>query len=422
MTTPYLRKIGRIVFTFVFISVFFYLASATSPPAASPAAETELICHTDNPAECYPKVFSATREFQVVHDDQDLPVGLHVQLDVQTGQKQAKLYNPDEEENPALAGLPVDHGVIVVDPDPTQDEEPKIRAGAPAYEPVGVVKAPREKNEDFSRALQAVKESSEGQPSIGTSGLDGALQLLDDLSHDMYYGLQIAEDTEVVQSLFYLLFRQNEDGRPLTERAEFIASSVLSAAIGNNAKALAAIESSWDNIAQNNHELGSRSIRDELFQRLAPTSEADTQEESKEAELIRLYLPVISGLLKSSKIRSEFLDNEGMQNFLQILLRDGAVWESRRAKTAQVVSDTFLDEDFGATLGLWPRKSQVDDVANCVKSSGAPSLGDECWAYHLDEIRQGPGAPEWSEQLLSLIRQAEVPGSASAAPPRHIEL
>ncbi|GAP87300.1 putative nucleotide exchange factor SIL1 [Rosellinia necatrix] len=423
MTTLYLRNIGRILFLSLFIyTVFCSFVSASSPPVASPAASTELICHTDNPAECYPKVFSATEEFQIVHDDQDLPPGLHVQLDVQTGKKQAKLYNPDE-ENPALAGLPVDRDVIVVDPEPPQDNEPRIPAGAPAYEPVGVIKAPRERNEDFSQALQTIKKASEQRDSVEISVLDEALGLLDDLSHDMYYGLQIAEDMEAVQSLFCLLLRREEaevEGRPFTEQVNFVASSILSAAVGNNARALAAIEKSWDSITGKQCEAELHSIQHELFHRLAPTSEPGTKSELQEVENIRVHLTVISGLLKSPKIRTEFLENNGMQNFLRVLLRDGEAWESRKAKVAQITSDTFLDEDFGATLGLWPRKHQAG--ASICAGAGSPSFDDECWEHHLENIGQGAGAPEWSEHLLSLIRQAQIPGLQPKMRPERNEL
>ena len=51
--------------------------------------EVELICH--NRSDCYPKVFQATSEFQRVRDDQDLPAGLHVRLNVWTGEKEAKV-------------------------------------------------------------------------------------------------------------------------------------------------------------------------------------------------------------------------------------------------------------------------------------------------------------------------------------------
>ncbi|KAI1145998.1 hypothetical protein F4825DRAFT_442050 [Nemania diffusa] len=423
MTPTYVRNLVHLLFSIGFIcSIFCSFTSASSPPEVSPAAATELICHTDNPAECYPKVFSATEEFQVVHNDQDIPPGLHVQLDVQTGRKQAKLYNPDE-ENPALAGLPVNQEVIVVDPELPQDDEPRIRAGAPAYEPVGMVKAPQEKNAEFSGALETIKKSSDRQKRIEISALDRALQVLDELSHDMYYGMQIAEDTEAVQSLFCLVFggdRAEGEGRRLTERADFLASSVLSAAVGNNARALAAIENSWDRITEKRCKPNSHLIRQDLFYRLSPTSEPGTKQESEESESIRLLISVISGLLKSPKIRTEFLENSGMQSFLQILLRDGEVWESRKAKVAQIVSDTFLDEDFGATLGLFPIKQNVD-ASRCAES-GAQSLYDECWVYHLAKISQGSEVPEWSEHLLSLLLRVQDSGSQSETPPKHNEL
>ncbi|KAI0416861.1 hypothetical protein F5X98DRAFT_342288 [Xylaria grammica] len=421
MTTSHSQDPGRLIFSFAFIiSLLCSPASTSSLPAVSPVAETELICHTGNPAECYPKVFSATGEFQVVHDDQDLPSGLHVQLDVQTGQKQAKLCDPYE-ENSALAGLPVDQDVMIVDPEPPQYDKSRIPAGAPAYESFGMVKAPQEKNEEFSQALQTIKKSAHNQRSIKTSVLDGALQLLDDLSHDLYYGLQIAEDVETVQSLFCLMFRKGEgEERSFLEGANFLASSVLSAAVGNNPRALDAIEKSWDSIAKKHCGTGSHSIRHELFHQLAPTSEPSTKQEYEETETVRLYLKVISGLLKSSTIRAEFLENNGMRSFLQILLRAGGVWESRKVKVAQIISDTFLDEDFGATLGLWPRKHTVD-ASRCAEDRPL-SLDDECWVYHLGKISQGAGAPEWSKRLHSLIQGAQITSSGLENPPKRIEL
>ncbi|KAI8624694.1 hypothetical protein F5Y19DRAFT_467671 [Xylariaceae sp. FL1651] len=421
MTASFLHSQGKIVVLLaLLLSVLSSFTSASSPPAVSPTAETDLICHTDNPAECYPKVFSATEEFQVVHDDQDLPPGLHVQLDVQTGQKQAKLYDPNE-EHPELAGLPVNQEVIVVDPDSSQDS-PKIPAGAPAYEPIGKVKAPQDKNEEFPQALQTIKKSSERRKSVDISALDGALQLLDDLAHDMYYGVQIAEDSEAVQTLFCLLLKgeisQAQD-QPLTDRADFLASSILSSVVRNNAPALAAIEKSWESIMEKPCNSPSQSIKHELFHRLTPISGTDTELEYQEADTIRFCLSVISGLMKSPKFRTEFLDNSGMQSFLQILLREGEVWEPRKAKIAQIISDTFLDEDLGATLGIWPGE-QVD-ASHCVEG-GSKSLGDECWEHHLQQVNQRAGAPEWSEQLLSLLRRTQDPTSLSKNPPKHSEL
>ncbi|KAI0013341.1 hypothetical protein F4779DRAFT_613489 [Xylariaceae sp. FL0662B] len=93
-----------------------------------------------------------------------------------------------------------------------------------------------------------------------------------------------------------------------------------------------------------------------------------------------------------------------MKNFLRILLRSEGVWESRKAKVARIVSDIFLDEDVGATLGVWPTKSLSEDSI-CAK--GEPeSLDEGCWEYHLQKISQDTnGAADWSESLLAMLKQ-----------------
>lgn len=408
-----MRNLRKIVLTIALFSVFlfsFASASASPSPSESPSAETELICHTDNPAECYPKVFSATEEFQIVRDDQDLPPGLHVRLDIQTGEKQAKLNNPKEDgkENPALKGLPVDRSVVVVDPEAAQDEQPKIPFGAPAYEPVGVVKAPREKNAGFLQALETVKKD----PNFNPSGeLDAALQDLEDLSHDMYYGLQIVEDPEALQALFCLLTKRDKSAaaeeRLLTERPDFLASSILASSIRNNKPALNAVENSWDAMlskqCKNPKDAGS--LKTELYGRLEPTSAAlDIVDEMAEVYFMRLSLAVWDGLLKSPKIKAEFLANDGMRNLLRILLRKGEVWDDRKARVARIVSDVFLDEEVGAVLGVWPTGSAVSDTSVC-EEGGEGSLDEGCWEYHLEAIRQDSNDADWSRPLLDMLRR-----------------
>ncbi|RYO87683.1 hypothetical protein DL763_006269 [Monosporascus cannonballus] len=254
MPSSYIRSLVRFLFSIALIgAVVTPFASATSwAPLESPSAERELICHTDNPAECYPKIFSPTDEFQIVHDDQDLPPGLHVQLDIQTGQKRARLNTPTE-ENPALQGLPVDRSVVVIDSESPPDT-PRIPPGAPEYDLVGKVKEPQEKNEGFFRALETVKSHARNGEYVQSVQLSHALDELEELSHDIYYGLQIAEDTEVLQGLLCILTNRDKEqalAKPLTERSDFLASSIISSAVRNNRPALRAVEESWANIMQN---------------------------------------------------------------------------------------------------------------------------------------------------------------------------
>ncbi|KAI1504371.1 hypothetical protein F5X99DRAFT_37332 [Biscogniauxia marginata] len=428
MAFSFLRNLSKAIFS-VFLIVFVvcsFTSASSSSPLESPSAETELLCHTDNPAECYPKVFVATEEFQVVHDDQDLPPGLHVQLDVQTGQKQAKLYNPTEENSAALEGLPVDQAVIVVDPG-QQPNEPHIPAGAPAYEPIGVVKEPREKNEGFAQAVQIVKEYLKQSDSARHDVPDEVLQALDtleELSHDMYYGLQIAQDAEAVETLFCLLAKRDATQVqmwPVTARPDFLASSVLAATVANNAPALRELERSWDAVMGKPCKFTSRPLRHELYHELAPATEPGSEGEALEADFARLNLAVLHGLLKSPKIRDEFMDNDGMRSLLLVLLREGEAWAPRRARAAEIVSDTFLDEDIGATLGIWPTQGPTD-AAICAEG-GPESLGDECWEYHLEKIgRESPDAANWSKPLLSLLQQRRPRNPESSIPSEQKEL
>ncbi|KAH8675761.1 hypothetical protein BX600DRAFT_507971 [Xylariales sp. PMI_506] len=380
------------------------LSSASSSAlkaAASPAANGELICHTDNPAECYPKVFSPTEEFQIVHDDQDLPSGLHVRLNIWTGEKEARL-NIDNTHDPALEGLPVEQAVVVVDPQLSQDE-PQIPAGAPAYEPVGIVKEPEVQDPDFLAALDFIKVHAE-TTAAEKHPLDEALADLEDLSHDIYYGKKITEDAEALKSLFCLLTErdtQQLEARALSERRDFLASSILASSLQNNPPALRNVESHWDVL---NQKCGfhSEPLREVLLRNLEPRSSPGTHEYKAEAAWARTTLPVVGKLLKSGMIRVQFMERDGMRNFLQILLAEGQEWEAARARVSRIVGDTFLDETVGASLGLWPLGA-VSDKAVC--TSQTTSLSEGCWEFHLGEIiKQRPEA-EWAQDLLSLLKQ-----------------
>ncbi|KAL7628664.1 hypothetical protein AAE478_000179 [Parahypoxylon ruwenzoriense] len=446
MGFSYPRNLRKIALPLSLLTLLISSSSATSSspsPSKSPTAETELICHTNNPADCYPKVFSATEEFQVVHEDQDLPPGLHVRLDIQTGLKQAKLHKPAEEDggNPALEGLPVDRSVVVINPEGDGDgnDAPRIPRGAPAYEPVGIVKAPKEKSAVFVQALEAVKQYvSDNQP----DALGRALEDLEELSHDMYYGLQIAEDAEALRSLFCLLTSRDAaqaagDQRPLTQRPDFLASSILASSVRNNKPALRAVEESWDAIAgkqcaaspRTDKDDAAPSLRSALYAHLAPTSSQPRSGSSPAAEAYttRLRLAVLDGLLRSPKIRAEFLERDGMRGFLRILLRTATdneeeAWRPRRAKVARIVSDVFLDEEAGATLGIWPTTAALTDARICAEGGDPEALDEGCWEYHLEVMSRDPRDAEWSRPLLDLLRRRRLDASTAARLPGRDEL
>ncbi|KAH6660095.1 hypothetical protein BKA67DRAFT_530211 [Truncatella angustata] len=381
------------------------ILAASSDAAPSPSAKSDVICHTDNPADCYPKVFSPTEEFQIVRDDQDLPPGLHVRMDIYSGKKEAKLYTPDADD-PALEGLPVERSVVVVDPE-VPDDTPQIPAGAPSYDSVGAVKGPQVHNPDFAAALDFLKNNAETAPSPGKHPLDDALVDLEDISHDMYYGKEIMDDEEAVKSLFCLLTQRDAEhslNRDGADHWDLLASSILSSSLQNNPPALLSLESYWDSLMDSQCKSHSKPLKDVFFNGLEPSTPTSDHDDALEALWIRRALPVVGKLLKSSAIRSEFIHDNGMKHFLQILLTKGDVWEAARMRVSRIVSDTFLDETVGAKKGMWPVKPAIDP-SNCKKDGS--KFDEGCWEYHLGQIIQETNA-EWAHDLLAMIDAARL--------------
>ncbi|KAK3298975.1 uncharacterized protein B0H64DRAFT_86431 [Chaetomium fimeti] len=345
-------------------------SSDSAESAPSPSAEVELICHTDNPAECYPKVFQATDEFQIVHPDQDLPIGLHVRLNVYTGVKEAKINVPDELD-PSLEGLPVDSSVVVVERDEAE-EQIKIPPNAPAYEPAGAIKKP--KSADAAEGSAFYKSLSILKRGLDT---DGALEMLEDISHDIYYGLKIAEDYETVRSLFCLstvLIQPSDLEEPLLRRAR-LATLTLSSTLQNNPTALASIEAHWPKLAPSfcGEDTRRPPLSPGIFTLFRPFPYTHT---NPPAPLTKARISLLTGLLKSPLFRTAFLspltegsNGTGASHILRILTtaassdQDEEEWAQTQRRAAVLLLDTFLDSDMGAALGEWPRpgQAQLDD-------------------------------------------------------------
>ncbi|KAF9907062.1 nucleotide exchange factor sil1 [Linnemannia zychae] len=87
------------------------LALALTKTAHTAAVDERppVICHQGS---CYPRVFRPTTEFQEVLEGQEIPGGLHVQMDFETHKKFAKLMDPSDIQEKAVTD-----SVLVVDTD-----------------------------------------------------------------------------------------------------------------------------------------------------------------------------------------------------------------------------------------------------------------------------------------------------------------
>lgn len=390
------------------------LAAAESQP--SPSADVDLICHTSNPDECYPRVFQPTDEFQTVHEDQEIPLGLHVRMNIWSGKKEAKINVPEEADG-SLEGLPVDQAIVVVEPE--QADEPAIPKGAPEYETVGKIKEPEphEQHEahGFYEAMKILKAG--GGVGQDTKAFDDALEGMEELSHDIYYGLKITEDAAVVKSLFCIMVEQGNnitsaEGEATVPRDQQ-AASILAGALQNNPTALQEIVKEWPAIkaaqcpGDDKTPLG-QSFYSTFMSFGNPTSaEAKTLPSRAKAKV-----SAINGLIKSVELRKDFLSNDGMRRLLEVLIPEGKEWTTAQRKVGQLVLDTFLDEDMGAVTGQWPRVARLSD-AQCRTIESQTEEG--CWDYHVERIMRAnkKDKSHWSrdlhDRLVALRKSGKVP-------------
>lgn len=371
-------------------------ATATANPSPSPPAtnsDAELICHTDNPAECYPKTFQPTDEFQIVRPDQDIPKGLHVRLNVQTGQKEAKINVPGE-DNPALAGLPVDTSMVVVSPEDTDAEaRPKIPRNAPVYDPDGKIKpSPQDdatQTNSFHQSLAILKKGL---------NIDEALEMLEDISHDIYYGLKITEDYDTVKNLFCLA--NTPPTSPTESSRAKLAALTISSAIQNNPKALSEIAKHWPSLTTTTCPGSSEPLGTSTF-RLTSSSSSD-----QTPTIAKARISAIGGLIKEPVLREHFLSTGGMDLLLDVFVKDTEDWEPAQRKAAILVLDNFLDEDMGATLGEWPTASHVQ--AGDKDCAARTSVSGECWDWHVRQLadrHRKTDKGHWSVELWGKLKE-----------------
>ncbi|KAL0936448.1 nucleotide exchange factor sil1 [Colletotrichum truncatum] len=399
--------IFMVVFGLIFLASSVSASSQASAAAPSPSVEVELICHTDNPAECYPKIFQPTEEFQIVHDDQELPHGLHVRMNINTGEKEAKINDP-KETNPALEGMPVDRSIVVVDSEEPA-EEPQLPEGAPKYDPKGAVKQPQQESSEFYSNLEYVKKGANGVD----LPIDEALEFLEDISHDIYYGLKITETFDTIKALLCLM---TDPKTPTSSKGavprDQQAAAIISGALQNNPTALEEVTKVWPQLmeascsateAKDVFKLG-----DSFYASFMPSQEDESPDGTTDQEVLRAVnkakaqVSAIRGLLKSPSIRDHFIANKGMDRLLEVLAPEDARWDTTQRKTGQLVLDSFLDENMGADLGVWPLfKASEADTSKRI----ADRVNDGNWKAAVKTImeRNKGDKGHWSKDLYDRL-------------------
>jgi nucleotide exchange factor SIL1 len=207
----------------------------------SASDKSEIICHG---TDCYPKVFKATQDFQTVREDQSIPPGLHVRLNLETGLKEAKLY--DGIDDPSLNAVEIfedgSHNVIEPVPSPAEGLDNFVSEFQKVLKPEvdhGVIRPPPSgpDGQIYQKARDLIlKEKYKNDHGTPDDKLLLALEELEDLTHDIYWGLQLAKDKDIVKRLVSFVSRHLDD-----VVKQGLSARILGNAMQNNPAALSAI-------------------------------------------------------------------------------------------------------------------------------------------------------------------------------------
>ena len=293
----------------------------------------DLICHTANPSECYPRVFVPSKEFQIIRDNQALPKGLHIRMNMQTGLKEAKLYdNSEDVEVNAVEAFPDDEGpqsprieipsaLIEASSDELDFDIPaqpffqhvlQTADQGPIRPPVGSVGDAT----TYDRNIEIIKQAD-----VDSEELRNAMNNLEDLSHDIYWGLVLAKDAEAVESIKQWVGTR-ETG------TSGIAARLLGTAIQNNPAALEALLSH-----RREGDVKIIKVESVLWSLRFAKSEDD----------ISRLIYFISALCRDSRQIMDFLDEDGFyrQGVIASIFTKGN--QRIREKIANFISDHLVD-------------------------------------------------------------------------------
>jgi len=388
-----------------------FLARAEALPA-----QKDLICSNTDPKDCYPRIFVPTENFQNIREGQDIPPGLHVRLNIFSGQKEARLNIPmAEDESSHLEGLPTEQAVVVVDPPANVEEEleaeqPVIPPNAPAFESAGKIVPPPPGGDDmssFSKAMVMIQ--MEGR--FFDNGLDDLIEL----SHDIYYGVEIVKDGPVLEKLIcFLLGSGSEHLKAKDKERDHKAAMIISSALQNNPTALKEAENFSNSLIKPICRVdGSEKLKagqSEFVARLRSKLGSE-----KDPATLKAKISAISNLLKIPKFQAYFLQKQGMELLLAMFLKKGEKWDVVKKKVSQLVTDNFLDESLGAEVGVWPEGAR-SETKTC--QTRGKMLGDGCWEHHVQSYAKESGS-SWADEFYVALKQARN-GSSDQAPEKEL--
>ncbi|KAI9798425.1 MAG: hypothetical protein M1833_004819 [Piccolia ochrophora] len=352
-------------------------------PSSSPFATSEghLTCHGEL---CYPRVFQPTSEFQVVYEDQSLPPGLYVRINLATGQKEARLNVPQSDTVGSGAPMDAENAIVAVPEVKTEKAAHKSsmleQSGkeAPAYSNIGRIQPPKDSSETtlFESCISRILAANTALPSTPILAI---LEDLEELAHGIYFGAEIAKQPKVVGSLLDLIISSDD------ANVRAMAATVLGSSLQNNPAAQdgarEAVPSLSEDVVRRMEVEGTPKAQERMLYLLGniPPRAADPGA-GPASHLLQRLLPIFDA------------KNAGADG------RDGV-----RGKCAVYVMDHLLDPDMRVE-----RESQSPSI-NAPRQKGTQQnlLGD-------DDVQPALWCAAFRRALVQWETRSSTPASAKA--------
>ena len=367
------------IFAFIFVLLSSFIGSDGAVP--SPKASTELICPTSHASDCYPSTFQPTEEFQIVKEDQALPPGLHIRMNLATGIKEARLNVPEPDdvhsdlvivEKPDYEDSRPEHIDADIDDVVESSDIPIRHDQIVVGEPSRIRQPPFEPGEaaTFEHGMSQLRNSS-----ATIDDLNAALIRLQDLCHSGDWGLKLTKDSNITQFLVHIFLDVSQQ---LSFRSG--AALLLATAIQNNPDALAAALAHFYNDGWPIDIWPNQPLEAVLLALL---------HEHSPKFLIRTVF-LLSSLCQDQTQLRKFVIERGLDHLLQVFRAEQGVepdGDKLRGKIANFILDHVLQADFPE-----PSKDRTEYETLPYDEVENPTSPQESWII-VDESIDNPEIP-----------------------------
>lgn len=388
-----------------------FVLTSIASSSESPSRDSELICSSTSPTDCYPKIFQPTINFQNIREGQQIPHGLHVRMNIYTQEKEARLNIPMADEAGAvneIQALPMEIPISNFD-GPTEQIRPDIAEQTSKQESQrpdsdknsdseGKIRIPSSTDElnTFQQSLIILKNR---EPSFVQ-----ALDDLSELSHDLFYGRELAEDGAIVEILVCLTLGLELDNLPITQiNIERQAASVLNSALQNNPAAL-------KGAARNIRKIIYPSCNPNITNKVGEVNNFITAfqkntEQINDPLILKTKVTTLSRLLRDESFRAFFLDNKGIELLFILFSKKSEEFRVLKKRIGELLMENFLDESLGADLNSWPN-FQPKSRTFCEKNQ--KKFEEGCWEYHIEQLSTQNPTEDWSKELLLALKNRRL--------------